>query len=1160
MHSIILLCALISAAPAKTLQSSSQLASYKQQQIVAGFLTDNLYSDPTGAIVAAKFRHIRSGAPVFLLQIETVPKAFMWIDTPDQSDRGVPHALEHLLAGKGTKGRYVTLLTDMRLSHSEAATERDFNFYSFASGTGLDGFFEQLHAWLDALFRADFTDTEAERELYHFGVSSNEHGLTLVEQGSVYDEEQSGQSTETYYFELNRRLLGNENPLRFDIRGIPAAMRDVTPLDIRRFYQEHYRLGPATGFIFTLDPSESISDFLQKVSREFDVLPGDLASPLAAKPQGMPKYPINTSQNVSPEIYPFPSGRETDAAAIRFGWTPEKIDSSVELKLLQLFFRRFAADQNSVLYKALVDRSGREWDTGTRATDYDVFLQNSPFFPFAQIELSGIPGNRISNEEIDRLRTLVMKKIREISEYNDESPELRSFNNEVLAIAKAWHRSQLIWIKTPPLFGSDLSIDWKNHFESLEMNPSFVRSLTEEPDWGLIESQLTSGMNIWRSAISKFHLLDTPFATASKPSPQLLADMETSKQDRIRRKLDSLERAHNVNNDQEALARFESDEGEKTKQIDAIKAAVSRPRFTDRPPLTADDEIKVEQFTISNAPAIASVFDRPPTLDIGFAFDLRRIPRKYYKYLPILPRSFDSLGLRINRQLVPYPELFSNIHQKTLSFTVAYEENAFSGRVDLVFRASVANAQEFTSALDLINNILHFSNCEIDSADRLRDLAGQRLAADERFGQDEFNVLQNAAYSFQTQQNPLFQAATGSFLRTHWDERLQWKLHPQVNLKEIENLGQFARAIYSKPGISGKQISGVLEESKLSQLERELLEYWQRTLVLLPGDQLSTGLQQLTREVQQDLRVGPARTIAEIKELQQIVINRKALHIDVVGDEVSLSTVKKDLRRFIDLIAINPSHKEVSAELRTTFPIMEKVAARYHFQHANFPWYVGLVMPKATNGDMVFYSDLPGYSDLDRASLVKILSSKIFAGYGPESFFIKTRESGLAYAILLTSNPAYKLLWEYADRSPDVSELVNLLSSVARKASSLDEPLLVDYALRETFSMPRSIYPPASRGIAIAQDLRDGNDPKRVSRFSQAILRLRQDPQLKSELLRTGMSSICGVLLDPQCKKAQQVSHSIFFFVGSEKILSDAEKRLSIPKLLHVFPSDYWLD
>src|ERR1700694_4267175 len=101
---------------------ANDLSALKNHQEVADFRVTNLYSDREGQIVGAKFQHIPTGAPVFLLQIETVPQAFIWVDTPIDSDNGLPHSLEHLLAGKGTKGRYFELLRRMNFGQIAAAT------------------------------------------------------------------------------------------------------------------------------------------------------------------------------------------------------------------------------------------------------------------------------------------------------------------------------------------------------------------------------------------------------------------------------------------------------------------------------------------------------------------------------------------------------------------------------------------------------------------------------------------------------------------------------------------------------------------------------------------------------------------------------------------------------------------------------------------------------------------------------------------------------------------------------------------------------------------------------------------------------------------------------------------------------------------------------
>lgn len=235
----------------------------------------------------------------------------MWVDTPVDSNRGLPHALEHLLVGKGTTGRYCTLLTGMRLSYSQAATDEDFVFYSFVSGSGMDGFMEQFHCWLGALYHPDFSDVEATYEFYHFGVSFDpaKKERSLVEQGTVYDEETANPGIFDYYYQLNRRVLGDQNPFGFNAGGDPQEMRDVTPEDIRRFHRQHYRLGLTTGFIFALNASQDLKGFLQHVSTEFAQLPRAVSDSTGSVLA--PKYPISPDQDLTPAIYPFPSAHES---------------------------------------------------------------------------------------------------------------------------------------------------------------------------------------------------------------------------------------------------------------------------------------------------------------------------------------------------------------------------------------------------------------------------------------------------------------------------------------------------------------------------------------------------------------------------------------------------------------------------------------------------------------------------------------------------------------------------------------------------------------------------------------------------------------------------------------------------------------------------------
>lgn len=1143
--------------------STRDLAALKKGEQVGRLRCANLYADAEGHIVGAKFWDVRSGAPIYLLQIETVPQVFMWVDTPADSNKGVAHALEHLLGGKGTKGRYISLLKEMRLSRSVAATTDDFNLYSFSSGTGLDGFFEQFHAWLVALYQPDFTDLEAEREFYHFGISVDPatKKKTLVEKGSVYDEMQAGQGIYQYYFELNKRVFGPDNPFGFYNSGVPDEMRHVIPADIRRFHHEHYRLGPTTGFIFALSPKEDAFSFLHRISQEVDQFTDSDAPQQIHKEVIKPKYSIHPLSNKKIALFPFPSNSESDRGEIRFGWEPVKTESQVNLRLLQLFFRALADGDKSLLYKSLIDSKTREFGSGATNVESLVFLENSPYFPAEFVGFSGIAGKQLTVERIEQLRNRVTAAIRRISQYPDGSQSLVDFNQLVMSYAKAWRRSQSVWTKSAPQFGLNYETQWKEHLEYLEMDPSFTRSISDEPIWRAVERRMQSGRNIWGGLIRDFHLLEVPYATASVPSEQLLEELDNNRQKRIAAKIkQTMDRFH-TDDEQQALARFEQEETIKTKEVDEIAAHVRQPRFTDHPPLTPDDDIRYTQFHLDNVPVIATFFDRAPTIDLGLSFDLRRIPRRYYKYLPILPRCLDSLGLKTADKIISYADLQAQTQTEMNDFSVRYAFSPVSRRADLRIQASTTTPAEFRRALALIQRITTLNYLDPSNADRLRDVVDKRQWEENTYNQGENDFwFINPSNAFRYQDDLLYLALSSVFTRAHWDGRLKWLLHKPVPPAEIARLADFAeKALSASLGVSDKQLSETLSRSNAKGLEGELVEYWERNIPSFSQDELLPGLRRLAVEVQDDLKAGPAKTIADLRELQKIVLDRQALSIDLTLDQANLAEIQPSLKKFLESIPDSAHPEDLADNASEKTPLMDNVRRRYNLGGSEFPWYVGLEDPRNTTANMVFYADFPGYSQLDRQSLLRELSSKLVSGSGPQTVYTKIEEDGLAYGSSISSDPRLRLLRYYAARSPDIPSLVNLVNSIAAAIPQLHDESLIDYALQQTFTPPRSMSTFTERGRGLATDIRDGNDPAQVRRFSEAILKLRAEPNLLSELTSLVADSICPVLVTNECAPQQQQARSLFFFTGPERLLADAEKKLGMRKMLRIYPSDFWI-
>src|SRR5262245_17149018 len=107
-------------------------------RLVHGFRTEALYLNDADRAMGARFVHGRTGFTVDLLQIESLPQAFTWVQTTPVSDQGEPHTQEHLLLGKGTQGRAFSSLDTMWLSSSSAFTRQRETAYHFNTAAGPD--------------------------------------------------------------------------------------------------------------------------------------------------------------------------------------------------------------------------------------------------------------------------------------------------------------------------------------------------------------------------------------------------------------------------------------------------------------------------------------------------------------------------------------------------------------------------------------------------------------------------------------------------------------------------------------------------------------------------------------------------------------------------------------------------------------------------------------------------------------------------------------------------------------------------------------------------------------------------------------------------------------------------------------------------------------
>ncbi len=70
-----------------------------------GFRATAVYLNDADQPFGARFIHQKTGFTLDLIEVQSVPQAFTWVNTFPVADKGEPHTQEHLLMGKGNIGR-----------------------------------------------------------------------------------------------------------------------------------------------------------------------------------------------------------------------------------------------------------------------------------------------------------------------------------------------------------------------------------------------------------------------------------------------------------------------------------------------------------------------------------------------------------------------------------------------------------------------------------------------------------------------------------------------------------------------------------------------------------------------------------------------------------------------------------------------------------------------------------------------------------------------------------------------------------------------------------------------------------------------------------------------------------------------------------------------
>ncbi len=568
-----------------TLAGAGDLDKLRVGDTAQGFRATTIYLDEADRALGARFVHLKTRHTLDLLQIESVPQAYTWINTMPVSDQGESHTQEHLLLLKGTRGRTLSTRQTMSLSGSSAFTQQWRTSYFFNTAAGEDVFFDLYAEQIRAMLLPNYDDEEIRREVRFFGVTQNADGtLRLEEQGTVYAEMVSSTANpfSRLYRAAEQLVYGRSHPLSYNAGGEPSGIRTMKPEDIRAFQKSTHHLANM-GTIAAFSAATPVESVLARFDRVLS----------RADPKAKPRRPESLDDLPKPDAAPvgstlvsdYPQRNEQQPSPMAIVWPAARTLDTNEEFLADLFVANLAGDPTTNLYKIFIDGKTRKIDLGARSVS--GFVQAYGGYPIFLLLRDVAPSN-FNEAKLASVRTLVTEEIRRIAALPDDSPELREFNERIANRIIERRRDLVKFTSTPPGFGfRGGNSRWMDHLRELEKSAGDRKSLTMKPQIAFAQALLDSKRNFWREYLAKWHVTDTePYIAAARPSPAMVERDEAERRARIEEETERLKRKYATADAQDALRRFAAEAANEAARIEDEARKVASIPFVKKPPMT----------------------------------------------------------------------------------------------------------------------------------------------------------------------------------------------------------------------------------------------------------------------------------------------------------------------------------------------------------------------------------------------------------------------------------------------------------------------------------------------------------------------------------------------------------------------------------------------
>ncbi|MEZ5009510.1 MAG: hypothetical protein R2753_15300 [Chitinophagales bacterium] len=1157
-----------------------KLSSLKQGQLLNGFKATALYLNDANQPMGGRFMHQKTGFTLDLLQIESVPQTYIWVNSLPLSNKGEPHTQEHLLISKGNKGRSLNTREGMSLANSNAFTVQTYTAYHFNTAAGGDVFYELFEGYLDALLYPDYTDEEVHREVCNWGVAEDAatKQLSLEEKGAVYNEMKT--STNNLYRQaydaVGKLLYGNDHPMSFNAGGHPDDIRILDAKTIKHFHDLNYHLGNM-GAITALPKTMQLGTVLETM----DYLLNKLEPSVEKHEYNNNLPPPNPGLEGTIEIVEYPSNNAQDPGLMLLAYPAVLSLSAKEELMLNVFLSVFAGDPSTNLYKKFIDSETKEIDLGAQGLyAYAENEQGQPVF----IGITDMDAAQLTKEKAVLVRQKIQEELKRIASFKDGSEELKNFNERFKNNLTDYQRSLAKFTNTPPKFGYRKTYeDWYLQLAEMTKLEDFEKSIILKPQFEEINKKLATGKNFWGGYFDQWHLINTsPFVVMTKASTTLLAEQDNAAKARANEELEALKAKYNVTDDQEAIRLYKAEYDANTAELEKLEEA-NTVKFIDHPPLTLDDQLDFKTMMLSNEiPLVASTFNNMTSASTGIALRLDNIASDKLVYLSMFPELLSETGIIKDGKAISYEDMTQQQRQEILSLDCYYNTNFSNNRVELVVKGAGNNVTEAQQSVQWMNDVLQAPNWTLENISRMRDLVNQVLNNKRKtMQQREEAWVNDPAAAYRVQDSPLLLTTSSFLTAAHNIHRLRWMLMDAGDANESKAIVAFFDTMENvKAGKEDLQflikeilgsdttnvtIPSVVEDAlqefetlndKSKQIAKEAVKDLEQIMNEIPEASLAADWQYLCHQMKNDLLQTPQKTLSDLNEVRKALLHTDNARMFVIGSKATQDALQKNINELIAGLSntattkINYSNEKIIDErLKQRLGVSEN------------PVFVGLVNPNSATGVFLNSAPMITYQDTSREELLQFLAAQLFAGGGKNSVFTKTTGAGLSYSTGVGASPGSGQFRYYAERTPLLPQTLSFVIDELKRAPN--DPAMSEYIISMSVRASRASGDYESRGEAMAADIADGTTPEVVSAFRKAILDLRKMPGLMDEVYKY-KDAVYEKILPGYGIKMKDVPGGNYYVIGSEKQMAAYEAYLQSKdgedtNLYRIYPRDYWM-